>query len=519
MDKNLIIQRVLEDPRIRIETAKQSFEWFFNIYLNSFITYETAPFQKRIFEIAQDEQEHLSIIVSFRGSAKTTIMALGYPIWAILGRMQKKFVVIVCDTQDLARQRLANIRSQLESNALLRRELGPFKDDVGQWGAGSLSIPKYGARITVASREQSIRGSIHDQYRPDLIILDDVENLEIVKTKEGRDKLDDWFHNDIMPLGSLNTKIVIIGNLLHEDSMIMRQKELIERGEMSGGYYQFPVRIGDHILWPGKYPNLEALERAQKQLGNLRSWLREYELRIIPDDDQIIQGGWIQYYETLPQVLKGQTTYLATGIDLALIKSTTADFTAMVTARIIVHNDQYKIYILPHPVNKRINFPEQREQVINLVRSFKEPYHYLFIESFGTQGALVEELVRLNYKAEGVTPPGSKAERLKYVSDLVRNGTVLFPKTGTEELRQQLLGFGVEKHEDLADAFAILLFKIRDGKRRGGYSGGRIKMGNIREQMYGLRVHGHQSADWADREDGTMLRRTNPRGNWRRLMG
>ncbi|MEN9881393.1 MAG: hypothetical protein RLZZ308_576, partial [Candidatus Parcubacteria bacterium] len=34
---------------------------------------------------------------------------------------------------------------------------------------------------------------------------------------------------------------------------------------------------------------------------------------------------------------------------------------------------------------------------------------------------------------------------------------VKFPKQGCEELIEQLVGFGVEKHDDLADAFSLLV--------------------------------------------------------------
>ena len=520
MKKNQIIQRVLEDPRVRIGTARQSFEWFFNLYLNEFITYETAPFQKQMFEIAENEQELLSIIVSFRGSAKTTIMALAYPIWAILGRQQKKFVVIICDTQELAKQRLANIRSQFEHNALLQRELGPFQDDSGQWGAGSIVLLKYGARITVASREQSIRGITHNQHRPDVIILDDVENLEIVRTQDGRDKLHAWFHDDIIPLGSPSTKMILIGNLLHQDSLIMRQLDLIEKGEMSGGYYKFPVRINERILWPGKYPDEAALKRERKKLGDRRSWLREYELRIIPEDDQIIRLDWIKYYDELPTLLRNQSSFVAIGVDLAASDKESADYTAMVTARIDSCRGGYRVYILPHPVNQHMLFPEQRSTVLDLYDSLASTglRRYLYIESFGAQRGLVDELKNLGYNAEGATPSGSKSERLRFVSHLVRNGNILFPRSGAEILIQQLVGFGVEKHKDLADAFTILLNMIQERKQRGSrgvvhINRQSVSIGNFYDRP------GGGSQDWADREDEAMLHRVNPRNTWRRIIG
>ena len=53
-----------------------------------------------------------------------------------------------------------------------------------------------------------------------------------------------------------------------------------------------------------------------------------------------------------------------------------------------------------------------------------------------------------------------KAARLRLTTPLLKDARVLFPEKGGEELIDQLLGFGKEKHDDLADAFAILALKI-----------------------------------------------------------
>jgi hypothetical protein len=84
---------------------------------------------------------------------------------------------------------------------------------------------KHGARITVASTEQSIRGIRHNEHRPDLIICDDVEDVQSTKTREGRDKTYHWLDGEVIPAGDRKTRLIIVGNLLHEDSLLMRIKE------------------------------------------------------------------------------------------------------------------------------------------------------------------------------------------------------------------------------------------------------------------------------------------------------
>jgi predicted phage terminase large subunit-like protein len=55
--------------------------------------------------------------------------------------------------------------------------------------------------------------------------------------------------------------------------------------------------------------------------------------------------------------------------------------------------------------------------------------------------------------------PGSQDKRSRIVltAHHVKSGKVLFPRQGAEQLIQQLVHFGVEKYDDLADAFANLV--------------------------------------------------------------
>jgi phage terminase large subunit-like protein len=53
------------------------------------------------------------------------------------------------------------------------------------------------------------------------------------------------------------------------------------------------------------------------------------------------------------------------------------------------------------------------------------------------------------------------------VSHLIQSGQVLFPRLGAENLILQLTGFGKESHDDLADAFAILMLKTAELKNTG----------------------------------------------------
>lgn len=448
---------------VRKALARNSHYWFFSIYLNHYIKYAFAPFHNEMFHLTEDISNRLAVLVAFRGSGKSTIISLSYVIWAVTGIQQKKFILIISQTQSQAKLHMANIKRELENNELLKADIGPFEEVSDEWGSNSIVLSNFNARITIASTEQSIRGLRHGEHRPDLVICDDVEDLNSVKTKEGRDKTFNWLSGEVLPIGDQETKIVIVGNLLHEDSLLMRLRQSIENGQLDGKFFSFPlVNSKDQIAWTSKFPTTDEIKKLRTTIGTDSAWYREYLLRIISDADRLVHPEWIHYYDELPIETDSNFRYIATGVDLAISEKESADYTSMVSGRIHGAGEDLCIYILPNPINKRMSFPDTFEQARSLSKSLGQGnFTKLFIEDIGYQQSLIQHLIKNNVPAEGVKVSGQdKRTRLALITHLIQQGKVLFPRKGAEILITQLTGFGTEKHDDLADAFSLLLQKI-----------------------------------------------------------
>ena len=468
-------EQIRSTRKVRMATARGSHYWFFNLYLGRYVKYPTASFQRALFDITEDPGSSCDVIVAFRGSGKSTIVTVSYPIWAVLGTLQKKFVLILGQTQSQARMHLANIKAEFETNDILRNDFGPLEEQSDEWGSTSLVLKKYGARISCASVEQSIRGIRHGEFRPDLIICDDVEDMMSIKTREGRDKTFNWLTGEVIPAGDQNTKVVLVGNLLHEDSLLMRLKDAFESERLLGRFWAYPlVDYEGRILWPGKFSDEDSIERLHMTVGSEIAWQREYMLRIIPDEDQLVHPDWIQYYdpEELPSKDNTKFKYTGIGIDLAISQRDTADYTAMVMGQVHGYQDDLRIFILPYPVNKRLTHLETLDEIKRQAVSHGDKSDTRFyVEEVGYQGSVIEQLKRQNYNVEGAKVAGQdKRARLTLVTHLIQNGKVKFPRKGAEHLIQQLTGFGVEKHDDLVDAFAILMHKILEHDEGGRFA-------------------------------------------------
>lgn len=488
MDKKLL-NKLANDQPTRIALATNSHKWFFGYYFREYIKHDAAPFHDDFFEISEDMGTPLHIVMAFRGSAKSSILTTSYPIWSILGKQQMKFVLIASHTQNLARAHLASIRRELESNELLKADLGPFKEESDEWGSYSIVLPKHDARITAVSTEQAVRGLRHGSHRPQLVICDDVENMDSVKTAEGRNKTFDWFTKELLPAGDSYTKAIVVGNLLHEDSLLMRYMDKIDNKESKGQYLTIPIRRNSKILWPGKFPDEATVKKEKMRIGDARSWEREYMLKIVPDEAQVIKRKWIHCYDELPDD-SNKSNYMMTGIgvDLAISLKSHADYTAMIVGHLFKIGGKMKLYIEPQPVNKRLEAPDQ-ERLLKELASSTPLYgkrSRLFIEDVAYQKSLIQRLKDQGYQADGYHPQGTdKYGRLSSIAPLVSDGTILFPKNGVEKLLAQLVDFGVEKHDDLADALAVLVLKaqevFQDSKKQGTAHFGKTNMWNRRE--------------------------------------
>lgn len=506
---------------MRKKLATNSLYWFLHIYLSNYVYYPTANFQKEIIKIAEDQSIRNAFIVAFRGSAKSTIATLALPLWSIIGKHKKLYIIIITQTQLQARLILANLRQELESNHLLTKDFGPFNTDPtgGEWNSSTLVISKLGIRISALSTGESIRGVRHSFTRPDLIICDDLEDLASVKNKDARNQTYEWFTGDVIPIGDRRTKMIVIGNLLHEDSLMMRLKTGVTNGTLQGKFYSYPLQSPEGLItWPGKFPSQKAIDDERKRIGNDIAWYREYLLQILPPEDRIIKSEWIHYYDELPTHIAANCVGFVISLDPAISQKHTADKTAILIGVIYKSKDIFRLYVHSTIINQRMDFPTTKEMVKNLSETINPKRKTtILIEKIAYQEALVQALQTEGYPAEGVDPHGQdKIARLRLVSSYVKNGNIIFPRYGSAELVNQLVNFGVERYDDLVDAFTMMVNQVFVDKSSGLIHQDPIAVKSNFYNRVNSRAGGE---DWADREDRQMLHKINPRANWRRIIG
>ncbi len=444
--------------------ARRTYYGWLLTYLPHYLELAPAEFHRELITALENKDEKFLEVVGYRGSAKSTFGSLGLPLYAALELPELYPFIIPCaDTGTQAALNVANIKYELDNNALIKQDYGHIKErkmkepnpdptleSDEEWQAKNMLLSN-GVRILARSRGQKIRGFRHRQHRPKLITVDDPEDLEWIRTKENRDKTERWLRGEVIPaMDERDGRLIVIGNWLHSDALMARLKK-----DPIFHVLEYPLIKNGRVTWPSKYPSQEAIDQQKAKVGP-NAFMREYLLKVVPEEGAAIKPEWLHYYDDAPANL--DQGLHGTGIDLAISKKATADYTAMVGGTSLTVDGKPGIYVDPNPVNERLNFHETISAAKGII--FAKPFSILFVESVQYQQAAIEEMEREMLPVVAMKPTQDKRARLLTIAPYIQSGVVRFPRTGCEDLIIQLLGFGVEEHDDLVDAFVYMVLGL-----------------------------------------------------------
>ncbi len=179
-----------------------------------------------------------------RGNAKSTWTTLILPIWCTVYK-KRHFILEVSETALQSQDFLSFIKAELETNERLRQD---FPDACGEgpvWRADTI-ITKNGVKVRGVGAGQKLRGMRHGAKRPDLVIGDDLENDESVESPDQRKKLEKWFFKALMKIGQPDTVYIIVGTILHYDSLL---SNLLKKPGWKGRKFKAVLKWSQSRLW------------------------------------------------------------------------------------------------------------------------------------------------------------------------------------------------------------------------------------------------------------------------------
>ena len=253
----------------------------------------TPDIHKEWWELCCSD-DPLVAIAAPRGHAKSTAITHTFVLAAIVFK-ERNHILIVSDTEGQASNFLGDIKNEfLENDELIR--LFRFKRFLKDSGTEIIGEFESGDQFRVVAKgsEQKVRGLKWRNKRPDLIVGDDLENDEIVMNDDRRDKFNKWLDKALIPAGSDDCLVRIVGTILHMDSALERRmpawgvestktdaiRHWSTKKDTSWTSMRYQAHNEDFskILWPEKFPKERLLAIRQRYIdsGDPEGYAQEY---------------------------------------------------------------------------------------------------------------------------------------------------------------------------------------------------------------------------------------------------
>lgn len=486
----------------------RDFSRFRRYYFPHYHKVEDAAFHKELAETLNrisDKRYSKLAIAAPRGSAKSTIITLEYVIYSICHR-REKCVVIISSTFERSAEALQSIKYELEYNRRLLRDFPEVceldqKPEPQRWSRREI-ITKNDVMVTVSSVGQNIRGKRFKQYRPSLVILDDIEGNEMVQNEDSRYKIKDWFEKSVLKVGDNETNFIFAGTIHHYGSLLAQYtnpkqmpgwesriyrsviqwsegiKEWEEWGRIFRGMQEFEVKsgpeaarayfesnrekmlAGTEVLWPQSKDYYKLMEMREED-GEL-SFDSEMQNEPINPRDCFFNVDDIQHWDErysdeihLLANMESPRFFMACDPSLGKDK-TRGDFSAIITC--VKDAAQKIVYVLDVDMERR-----QPENLLNTIIGYirSREIEKLAVESNQFQALLIKEIEdRVNKEGLGVNiePIENRTQKIIRIQSLQP-----FIKTGKIQLHsrhraliEQLKYFPKGQHDDGPDALEML---------------------------------------------------------------
>ncbi|MGN0710506.1 MAG: phage terminase large subunit [Anaerovoracaceae bacterium] len=447
-------------------------------------------------------------IAAPRGHAKSTNFTFKDSMHAALYGY-KHYILILSDSSEQADGFLGDIKAELEDNAIIHEDFG--KQEGKLWKTNAI-LTASGVKIESIGSGKKIRGRRHRNWRPDLIVLDDIENDENVNTPEQRAKLKNWYFKAVSKAGDTYTDIVYIGTILHYDSLLSKvlenpdyitrkyrgvisfaenQKlweawELIftdlsiegeERKKAAVDFFKAneeEMLKGAEVLWEDKLSYYELM--CMRVSEGEASFNSEIQNDPIDPDNCLFNEEQMDFYDDAPPDFSDPRFILVAANDPSLGKNRKSDTSSIIL--VALDNITGYMYVVEASIEKRkpdVIIDDAIEMNRRCKRDFKKAiykfgveivqFQQFFKDIMAEKSRLAGEYLPIE-EIEGVL---NKDLRIKSLQPFIKNKYIKFSRKHTTLLKQ-LTEYPMGKNDDGPDGLEMavrLALAVRD-------SGGKV---------------------------------------------
>ena len=409
-----------------------------------------------------------------------------------------KYIVCISHSFDKAKEMYTiPLKRKFETSEFLACDF-PDVRPATKWTEDELEFTN-GVKVIAKGRGQSIRGTKHLAQRPNIILIDDLEDEEAINTSEQRQKTQNWFDYDVEPAlardmerkffaiaaprgfgksttffrrliwAILNPEkepfnfVAFIGTVLHDDSMLNKLIKQKEDKYKHWEVFKFQALTDERSIWPQKQSTQELIQERQQ---DIYKFSREKQNDPIPIGVGMFRKEYFKTWDKLPENMH----YFIT-VDLACTDKTYSDYTVIMVTALDSNNNLYVIeytrqrYVDPDTIIKEIlrladKYPTKR------IGIEKTNFQRFLIVNF--QKAMRErDTNKRRYVVQELNPDRDKTRRIATLQPWFSNGYIFIRYT-MADLQEELLMFPRATHDDVADALAYVVqpnFLVKPSKK------------------------------------------------------
>lgn len=300
----------------------QSLRMFGKMFLPKTYRQESPAFHDDMGAALYSNSRQVAFEV-FRGGAKTSLLrcfTMQRVAYAI-----SRTIMFVSISQAHSIHSIRWLKKQIQYNTKLTqtfnlRKGDKWTDEIIEVYHGVDEVP---ITIMAAGITGQIRGFNVDDFRPDLIVADDISSEETTANLVQREKAERLFFgallNSLAPeTESPSAKIVLLQTPLHKDDIV---EKCIQSPDWRTAKYGILDEAGSS-RWESRFPTKDVLREKASAIAmrQYQLWMQEKECTLVSGEDTIFDVNRLQHWEVLPDDMQ-----VILSIDPASSNAATAD--------------------------------------------------------------------------------------------------------------------------------------------------------------------------------------------------
>lgn len=250
----------------------------------------------------------------FRGGAKTTICRIAAA--RRIGYGLTRTVLYIGKSGEHAQRSVQWLQRAVMFNSLYAGAFQLSKGDKWSPSGGEITIYHGILDIMITVIALGITGSIRgvnvDDYRPDLIVIDDVVDDENAATAVQREKVEDLvmggLRESLAPASEApDAKLIMLGTPQDKSDINELAQQDPEFHSLRFGCWtpeteNLPLEQRQSS-WPERWPSAVLRKEYQHAVARnqLSIWLREKECKLVSRESADFRAEWLQYWTVLPE--------------------------------------------------------------------------------------------------------------------------------------------------------------------------------------------------------------------------